>query len=948
MVNMNPVNQNADGSYKFYGTTQPLYYTYGGWSNPAQIETVFQHGFTGQLYPNGNYDCARCHTTGYNFNASGPEPTTATLLNPTILSYAFSPITDASFSRVPTDGYIAPGTNGTSSWYLTGVQCERCHSGMGSVINQSATALCLECHREETVNTAAHTITPGNGLTGGAYSYLLVSDHGTCSNPAFSNYTNCASGGNTWNYHPSLDHAAGPTFLNSPHSRFSGTLTQNRQNSPDLSVAVTGTYNSQFTDAMVRTSGDSTKNGGCVGCHDPHVTTANTMTLNNNNAAGYYNEDHAPHNCSDCHALSQTIMQTIAHPWGQGTPFPTQTSADINGSCVICHMQGASGVAGNHLMRISVDPNYSTFPTAAQLNNLTNPQTTPNTASDGALSNAVWEDVDIACGQCHIGGNGSVNPYGLVVPPASTNARHFTKAQLADIAANGYMDYYGAGPIHPGDPTTAAPSFTPYPGTYSSAQSVKLTDSTSGVTIYYTTDGSTPNTGSNVYSGTAVPVTATTTIKAIAYTSQSINLAGWGASTVASGTYTINLPPAAAPTFSPTPYTYTTPQSVTLADKTSGVTIYYTTNGSTPTTASTPYTGPIALSTTTTINAIAAGPGYAASPVASATYTFTAVAPRFSPSPYTYTTPQSITLTDTTSGATIYYTTNGTTPTTASTPYTGPIAVSTTTTINAIAAGTGIGASSVTSGTYTIVAPTPTLSPGAFGNFTAPVTVTITDSASGVTIYYTTDGSTPTTASKQYTGPFTVATTTTVKAFASGGGYAAGSAVSGTYTIVAPQPTFSPGAFGNFTAPVTVTITDSAPGVTIYYTTDGSTPTTASTQYTGPFTVSTTTTVKAMASGGGYGAGAVTSGTYTIVAPQPTLSPGPFGSFTAPVTVTLADTAPGVTIYYTTDSSTPTTTSTQYTGPFTVSTTTTVKAIASGGGYGVSSVASGTYTITLH
>ena len=44
---------------------------------------------------------------------------------------------------------------------------------------------------------------------------------------------------------------------------------------------------------------------------------------------------------------------------------------------------------------------------------------------------------------------------------------------------------------------------------------------------------------------------------------------------------------------------------MTITDATQGVSIYYTTNGSVPTTASTLYTGPIAVSSTTTLNAIA-------------------------------------------------------------------------------------------------------------------------------------------------------------------------------------------------------------------------------------------------------------------------------------------------------------------------------------------------------
>ncbi len=144
---------------------------------------------------------------------------------------------------------------------------------------------------------------------------------------------------------------------------------------------------------------------------------------------------------------------------------------------------------------------------------------------------------------------------------------------------------------------------------------------------------------------------------------------------------------------------------MTISDATAGALIYYTTNGTTPTTASTLYTGPITVSSTTTINAIAAASGYSNSAVATATYTINsppAATPTFSPAAGTYTAAQSVTLSDPTPGALIYYTTNGTTPTTASNLYTGPIAVSTTTTIKALAVASGFLNSAVATATYTI------------------------------------------------------------------------------------------------------------------------------------------------------------------------------------------------------------------------------------------------------
>ncbi|MEY9863881.1 hypothetical protein ABH935_009534, partial [Catenulispora sp. GAS73] len=78
---------------------------------------------------------------------------------------------------------------------------------------------------------------------------------------------------------------------------------------------------------------------------------------------------------------------------------------------------------------------------------------------------------------------------------------------------------------------------------------------------------------------------------------------------------------AATPTFSPVGGSYTTAQSVTISDSTSGASIRYTLDGSTPTASSTLYSGPISVTATTTINAIAIASGQTNSAVASATYT---------------------------------------------------------------------------------------------------------------------------------------------------------------------------------------------------------------------------------------------------------------------------------------------------------------------------------------
>ncbi len=160
-----------------------------------------------------------------------------------------------------------------------------------------------------------------------------------------------------------------------------------------------------------------------------------------------------------------------------------------------------------------------------------------------------------------------------------------------------------------------------------------------------------------------------------------------------------------APALKPAAGTYGAAQSVTITDKTTGAAIYYTTNGKTPTTSSTKYTGAIKVSATETVKAIAVAKGHTDSTVASALYTIEAATPVFSPKAGTYSAAQSVKITNSTDGAGIYYTTNGKTPTASSTKYTGPIKVSANETLEAIAILKGLSPSPVVKAAYTITAP---------------------------------------------------------------------------------------------------------------------------------------------------------------------------------------------------------------------------------------------------
>jgi len=156
-----------------------------------------------------------------------------------------------------------------------------------------------------------------------------------------------------------------------------------------------------------------------------------------------------------------------------------------------------------------------------------------------------------------------------------------------------------------GTGAAATPVFTPPGGSYSSTQSVTITDPTRGSAIYYTLDGTTPTAASKVYS-VPISVTATETIKAIAAAP------GFANSAVGTAAYTITAPQAATPVVM---------QTITITEATTGATVYYTTDGSTPTTASAKYTGPLMLSSSAVLKFIAIAPNYSQSPVRTVTDT---------------------------------------------------------------------------------------------------------------------------------------------------------------------------------------------------------------------------------------------------------------------------------------------------------------------------------------
>jgi hypothetical protein len=218
-------------------------------------------------------------------------------------------------------------------------------------------------------------------------------------------------------------------------------------------------------------SGDlGTKQGTCTTCHDAH----NSLFIDSQKEAALRKK------CEDCHvnnsttgatdaAAPQVVVANINHLKMAGTPFD---STKYESPCIVCHMAIQAKENGDqnsmpvHVWRISTDASYNTFPTIGQfyggtcsvhtgaiqnapslpvvyLSDTSSTNCTGATpthgiwtaatkdrnaqvAPAGTYANAVWVDLDLACGQCHGGSLG---------PGATHNgAVYRDKATLAVVA----------------------------------------------------------------------------------------------------------------------------------------------------------------------------------------------------------------------------------------------------------------------------------------------------------------------------------------------------------------------------------------------------------------------------------------------------------------------------------------------------------------------------------
>ncbi len=514
-------------------------------------------------------------------------------------------------------------------------------------------------------------------------------------------------------------------------------------------------------------------------------------------------------------------------------------------------------------------------------------------------------------------------------------------------------------------PTVATPTFTPATGTYADSVTFSLACTTEGATIRYTTDGNEPTEESAIYS-TPVTLTANATVKAKAFV-QNRN-----ASATATAVYTIAHEPALAVStealnFSSSVLTQTF--DVTSAFLTAPVTLSCNNEHFTLSQDTIPATT-TATTITVTFDGTESATGLItiSSDTLSAQIALTATALLATPviTPETGTTDTAITVSIACANmqATVYYTTDGTTPDNSANVYTAPFTLSTpgSYTINAIAMQEGWETSAMATANYTVVAPV--------------IPSTLVDTLAYYTGFESTEGYTISTVYNQLAevlnGPAdgqwaisygTVATNSSI--------CDSSSLQMRWYTSAVDNIGYARSTF-DVTHATRITFKAKSTGdlnAIVSYSTDGGNTyvdslfemTTLARDYEliisetaeydnvrFKFAIALPETAPTANSKLIIDSLCVFNFPSLVVhtAEMPIISPNG-GNVFEPTTVTITCATEDANIYYTLDGSTPDANATLYTAPFEVTTTTTVKAIAIKAGYTNSNVATATYTFPI-
>ena len=385
--------------------------------------------------------------------------------------------------------------------------------------------------------------------------------------------------------------------------------------------------------------------------------------------------------------------------------------------------------------------------------------------------------------------------------------------------------------------------------------------------------------------------------------------------------------------------TYNQVFNLTITPNIPTATIYYTIDGSTPTTSSLIYSAPILIDKTTTVKSFAKYTNYTSS-ISTNTYTIIPIL-TFSKSGGNYATPISVELTANIEESSIYYTLDGSTPTILSTKYTEPINIFKNTTLKAMCVYKG-SSTSVTTYSYTFPSSVVNSNKSTLTHYTSSFDVVLTTGASWYEIYYSLDGSDPTINGVLYSSPIRISKPLVLKAVAKYNNTVIGNINTFTYnfTLILTNKQ-SP---GSYTTPISIELTANLEGSSIYYTLDGSTPTISSAQYTEPINIFKNTTLKALCIYNGLN----TSASYSYTFPSPVINSDKSTSsnYTSPFDIILTTGASWYEIYYSLDGSDPAINGVLYSSPIRISKPLELKAVAKYNNIVIGSINTLTYKFT--
>jgi predicted CXXCH cytochrome family protein len=363
----------------------------------------------------------------------------------------------------PADSFPGITFAGAGKWNNEGIQCSRCHNATAPAVTATQIAA-SQYPSTHVTNGGMGALASGVGRTNlcfGCHQSIAKTNNGLGADADLSHPENIPvkNAATAPDYAPEFNgHVIGNSFLNSPHARFTGNIVPNSlgkydledttgndngnaskydsnfqgytcwQSSTSTSPAKTMIVNGVIKEIKTKTDCEnlygagawrSDTQGTCVTCHDVH----NSLFVEETREAALRKV------CTDCHNKS---LSRINHLDSVGTPLANISSPAE--ACVTCHMPMATSSGFRmHLWRINTKENYRTFPTATEFG-IGAPATKKNANADpdGPYTNAVWVDVDYACGQCHGGSFG---------PTATQNsAPYFTKRELSLYAKNMHDD----------------------------------------------------------------------------------------------------------------------------------------------------------------------------------------------------------------------------------------------------------------------------------------------------------------------------------------------------------------------------------------------------------------------------------------------------------------------------------------------------------------------------